>query len=144
MDTWSWFLPIPRPKVEGPFLVDPSLALGPHHPSAGFLPSAKVLVAEKLRFLRPCPNSTEKRAGIHESHLPQAWQQEEQQECHVSAIPAFEESPALAELASVDSFVQVMSSLTECLPHPLCLFQTCSTFKARLRGIFLQKPSLMA
>lgn len=122
----------------------PAWLWGPHHPSAGFLPSAKLLVAEKLRFPKPCPSSMEKHAGIRQSYLPWAWQQEWQQECHVRAVPALEESPALAELASMDSFVQVMSCLTECLPHPLCLFQTCSTFKAKLRSIFLQKPSLTA
>lgn len=61
----------------------------------------------------------EKHAGIRQSYLPWAWQQEWQQECHVRAVPALEESPALAELASMDSFVQVMSCLTECLPHPV-------------------------
>lgn len=59
---------------------------------------------------------------------------------------ALQESPVLAKLASVDSSVQVMSSFTECLPHPLHLFhlsQTCSSFRAKLQGIILQKPSLM-
>lgn len=53
--------------------------------------------------------------------------------CHAPATPAVQESPALARLASVGIFVQATSASTECLPQPLCLFQTCASLQAQLR-----------
>lgn len=53
--------------------------------------------------------------------------------CHAPAVPAVQESPALARPAPGDIFSQATSSSRKCLPQPLGLFQTCSRLKAQLR-----------